>query len=194
MSVLSLQICFAGLLTDWFLPKIYRIVKICKKATHKLTFLVDCLYQEVFVKIELKIDEQCSETKIVVVCNKLSTEISDLMKRISKESPQTIIGYKGEFAVPIELSDIIRIYAAVGKVFVVTTKAEYVLHLRLYEAEDKLCQKNFVRISNSEIINIKKVKKFDLSMPGTIYVSMSNGDTSLVSRRYVAKIKDSLGM
>lgn len=151
-------------------------------------------FKEAFVKIELKIEEECSETKIVVVCNKLSAEISDLMKRISEESPQTIMGYTGEFAVPIERSEIVRIYSSLGKVFVVTSKAEYVLRLRLYEAEEKLRAKDFVRISNSEIINIKKVKRFDLSMPGTIYVSMSNGDTSVVSRRYVAKIKENLGM
>ncbi|MDE7379833.1 MAG: LytTR family transcriptional regulator, partial [Clostridia bacterium] len=86
------------------------------------------------------------------------------------------------------------IYAAVGKVFAVTDKKEYVLRLRLYEAEEKLNGKGFVRISNSEIINIKKAKKFDLSTIGTICVSLSNGDISFVSRRYVSKIKKTLGI
>ena len=65
--------------------------------------------------------------------------------------------------------------------------------MRLYEIEEKLCSGNFVRISNSEIINLKKVKNFDLSFTGTILVRLSDGSTSYVSRRYVSKIKKILG-
>lgn len=65
---------------------------------------------------------------------------------------------------------------------------------RLYELEERLDKGSFVRISNSEIINMKKVKGFDLSFTGTICVSLSNGTTTYVSRRYVAKIKQVLGI
>ncbi len=75
-----------------------------------------------------------------------------------------------------------------------TGDKEYVLRLRLYEAEERLNGKDFVRISNSEIINIKKAIKFDLSTAGTICVSLSNGNISFVSRRYVTKIKNTLGI
>ena len=53
---------------------------------------------------------------------------------------------------------------------------------------------HFVRISNSEIINLKKVRHFDLQLAGTICVSLLDGSTSYVSRRYVAKIKEILGL
>nr|WP_330379950.1 LytTR family DNA-binding domain-containing protein [Roseburia intestinalis] len=52
----------------------------------------------------------------------------------------------------------------------------------------------FIRISNSEIINLKEVKKFDLSFSGTICVSMSDKTVTYVSRRYVRKIKQVLGL
>ena len=87
-----------------------------------------------------------------------------------------------------------RIYSAVGKVFAVTDKKEFVLRLRLYEIEERLSSKSFVCISNSEIINIRKAKKFDLSTVGTICVSLTNGNVSFVSRRYVTKIKKILGI
>ncbi|MDE5616672.1 MAG: LytTR family transcriptional regulator, partial [Clostridia bacterium] len=54
--------------------------------------------------------------------------------------------------------------------------------------------KTIVRISNSEIINLKFVKKFDLSFNGTICVLFSNGSVTYVSRRYVSKIKNTLGI
>ena len=48
--------------------------------------------------------------------------------------------------------------------------------------------------SNSEIINLSHTKKFDLSLAGTICVSMSDGAITYVSRRYVPKIKQKLGI
>lgn len=146
------------------------------------------------MKIEVKLDENCLETKLIIVTEKMTDEIVALMQRLSEETPQAIVGFDGDDVLLLEPSDIIRIYAAVGKVFAVTNKSEYVLRLRLYEIEERLNGKGFVRISNSEIINIRKAKKFDLSTVGTICVSLSNGDISFVSRRYVTKIKKTLGI
>lgn len=75
-----------------------------------------------------------------------------------------------------------------------TDKGEYVLRLRLYELEKRLSSCQFVRISNSEIINLKKVSHFDLSFTGTICVKLSNNTTTYVSRRYVSKVKKILGI
>ena len=146
------------------------------------------------MKIELKIDENCLETKIIIVAKKMTEEISTLMQQLSQETPQGIVGFDGNVVSLLDFNEIVRIYSAVGKVFVVTDKKEYVLHLRLYEVEERLKNKGFVRISNTEIINIKKAKKFDLSSVGTICVSLTNGNISFVSRRYVTKIKKTLGI
>ena len=90
--------------------------------------------------------------------------------------------------------DIIRFYAAGGKTFASVSKKEYILRQRLYELEEQLTKHSFVRISNSEIINLKKVRNFDLSLSGTICVTLSDGTATYVSRRYVSKIKKVLGL
>ena len=68
------------------------------------------------------------------------------------------------------------------------------LKLRLYEIEEILNNKKFVRISKSEIINLREVKNFDFSFVGTISVQMKNNDVCYVSRRFVSKIKKILGI
>lgn len=146
------------------------------------------------MKIEVKLDEYCLETKLIIVTAKMTDQITELMQRLSEETPQGIVGFDGDSLRLLQPIDIVRIYSAVGKVFAVTDKREYVLRIRLYEAEERLSGKGFVRISNSEIINIRKAKKFDLSTVGTICVSLANGDMSFVSRRYVTKIKQTLGI
>lgn len=146
------------------------------------------------MKIEVKLDENCSETKVIIIAEKMTDEIIALMQRLSEETTLGILGFDGENAILLDFSDIVRIYSALGKVFAVTSKKEYMLRMRLYEAEEILSGKGFVRISNSEIINIKKAKQFDLSMVGTICVTLSNENVSYVSRRYVTKIKKTLGI
>lgn len=146
------------------------------------------------MKIEIKIDETASETKVVIMTKKVDEEVNALVKRIAEERPQVLAGFDGDAIALLEQENIIRIYALNGKVYAVTTLGEYVLRLRLYELEERLDKGKFVRISNSEIVNLRKVKGFDLSFSGTISVSLVNGTTTYVSRRYVGKIKHVLGL
>lgn len=146
------------------------------------------------MKIEIKIDEDCTETKIIVVTSKVSEEVNEIVKRLSSEQPQMIAGFKDEQATMLEPNQIYRVYASDGKVYAEAENGTHLLRLRLYEAEQRLAKCSFVRISNGEIINLKKVKGFDLSFAGTICVSLSNGTVTYVSRRYVAKIKQLLGL
>ena len=144
------------------------------------------------MQIEIKLDENCKEPKIIVVTNKMTDEINEIMKRLSDEQPKMIAGFKDDIVEVLEPFDIYRIFAASGKVFAETNHGEYTLRLRLYEMEQRLDSNFFVRISNSDIINLRKVKGFDLSFAGTICVTLSNGTVTYVSRRFVAKIKQKM--
>ena len=146
------------------------------------------------MQVELKIDSACVEPKVIIATASVTEEVNWILKRLSEEIPQVISGTKDEKIEVLDEAEIIRVYAQGGRVFAVTDKGEYVLRLRLYEAEGRLDSRRFVRISNSEIINLKKVSCFDLSFTGTICVKLSNHTMSYVSRRYVSKIKKMLGI
>lgn len=141
------------------------------------------------MKIEVKIDEGCAEPKIIVVTNRVTSEINDIAKRLSSEQSQMIVGFRSEQAMVLEPNQIVRIYASNGKVYAETESGTYLFRQRLYEMEQRLAHQSFVRISNSEIINPKKVRGFDLSFAGTICVSLLNGTVTYVSRRYFSKLK-----
>ncbi|HIY02043.1 MAG TPA: LytTR family transcriptional regulator [Candidatus Blautia faecipullorum] len=146
------------------------------------------------MQIEIKIDNSCRETKIIVVTDKMTDEINTLVKKLAGDTPQLIAGLQKDTLKILDQHDIFRIYAANGKVYAETEDGEYLLRLRLYELEERLDKNDFVRISNSEMINLKKVKGFDLSYTGTICVSFLNDTVTYVSRRYVKKIKQVLGI
>lgn len=146
------------------------------------------------MQVEIKIDTSYTEPKIIILTDSMTEDVSEIVKKLSEDVPQIISGSKDEKMEVLQQTDLIRIYANAGKVFAVTNKGEYTLRLRLYELEKRLNPNQFIRISNSEIINLNKVNNFDLSFTGTICVKLSNGTVTYVSRRYVSKLKKILGI
>ena len=146
------------------------------------------------MQVEVRIDPSVTEPKVIVMANELTEEVNALVHTLSESDPKVIAGFREDIVTVLDEQDILRIYAANGKVYAVLPSGEYMIRLRLYEAEERLKPFRFVRISNSEIINLKKVRSFDLSFTGTICVILADGSKTYVSRRYVSKIKEVLGI
>lgn len=146
------------------------------------------------MQVEVKIDTSCHEPKLIILTDAMTEEVNSLIQKLSDHNLPIISGSKDGKIKILEPDDLFRIYAGNGKVFAETGNGEYLLRFRLYEAEEHLNPAQFVRISNSEIINLKKVKNFDLSLTGTISVELTNGTITYVSRRYIPKIKKILGI
>lgn len=148
------------------------------------------------MKLNIKIDTSVEEPEALIITPRMSEEVNKIVDYIGRLNgePTVISGVKDDKVEILEQGEFIRAYAEGGKVLVRTEKGLYQVRLRLYELEERLDGSIFVRISNSEIVNLKKVKSIDLSFVGTICMEMSDGDVSYVSRRYVSKIKKILGL
>lgn len=146
------------------------------------------------MEVEIRIDENAGEKRVIIIANRMDQEVQEIVKRLSMEEPQFIAGFRENSVSLLDQREIIRVYASAGSVIAITADGEYRLRLRLYELEGRFDQRMFVRISNSEIVNLRFVKSFDLSYTGTIRVSLSNGQSTFVSRRNVARIKQVLGI
>lgn len=146
------------------------------------------------MQIEISIDAAYKIPKVIIKADRVTDEINEVIKKLSEDSPKVITGFKDDRAEVLEPEQIYRFYSSQGKVFAVTGNGEYTVRTRLYEIEEQMCLPKFVRVSNSEIINLKKVKNFDLSIAGTICVKFTDGSHTYVSRRYVTKIKKILGI
>lgn len=149
------------------------------------------------MKIEVRVEPDCDAPRVVIITNEMNEEIQALVKKLSAGSEERlthIIGFRDGSAELLEPSEVIRVYGGNQKVFAMTSRGEYILKARLYELEEALVAKDFVRISHSEIINLKQVEKFDLNLSGVICVKLKNGQTTYVARRYVGKMKKTLGL
>lgn len=146
------------------------------------------------MQIEIKIDKSRCEPRIIIETDQITDEIQEIISKLSNSSTRMLTGFRENTLEILNQQEILRIYAQSGKVLAATTSGEYTLRFRLYELEQRLDPTCFVRISNSEIINLKKVKGFDLNLAGSIRVTLTDGSVTYVSRRYISKIKQLLGI
>lgn len=146
------------------------------------------------MQIELNIDPHCQTPRIIVEAPALTDEVSAILQKLSEDAPLLLTGFRDDTPEVLEPGDILRLYASSGKVFATTSRGDYTLRLRLYELEQRLDARQFVRISNSEIINLKMIESLDLSLAGTICVKLRGGLCAYVSRRYLSRLKKILGI
>lgn len=129
---------------------------------------------------------------------KVTPEISRLKELMENDFvPIKLCGHDKDFMVKLLPEQIMRIYSANKKVYAQTQEGIFEIRQRLYEIEElipRLGSDKFIRISNSEIVNLDFVKKFDMSLSGTIGLNFKNGERTFVSRRLVKKICTALGL
>ena len=117
------------------------------------------------MQLSIKIDVNYEEPETVITTARMTDEVNRIVDFINQADTVTTIisGIKNNKIELLAQESLFRIYAEGGKVFAKTEYDLYQLRLRLYELEERLDDTLFVRISNSEIVNLKKVKNLDLS-------------------------------
>lgn len=145
------------------------------------------------MKIDVTLDPALEELLVKVLAPGETEELAALLRRL--EEPERLTGFREGSAVPLDPAEVLRFYGEDKEVRAQTLDGTvYTLRLRLYELEERLDKRAFVRVSHSEIVNWKRVTALDLSLSGTIRVTLDGGVTTYVSRRYVKKIKEVLGI
>ncbi|WP_295578743.1 LytTR family DNA-binding domain-containing protein [uncultured Oscillibacter sp.] len=102
------------------------------------------------MQVEVKIDENCKNPKIIIVADKMTDEIGALVQSLSASYPKVIAVFSGDEVRLLEESEFVCIDAANQKVYAETANREYILRPRLYELEEGLNKRLFVRISMNE--------------------------------------------
>lgn len=149
------------------------------------------------MKVGINIDHSVEEVEVLITAQEQSRTVNALYEHIvefDKKSLETLTAYRDDIAKIVNMTDVFRIYTGNQKVYIQTHQGEYAIRYRLYELEAALDKKQFLRISNSEIINVKKIRDIDLSLIGRICIRFEDNTQTYVSRRYIPKIKKSLGI
>lgn len=147
------------------------------------------------VDIEVVIDENYPDPKITIHTREKSKQVENIVYAIENvsENDYPVIPATGDEGMEfISQRDLIRVYTQARKVWLQTEKGTFSVRKTLSAIEDDLNPTRFIRISQSEIINIYKVKRFDINIAGTIGVEFEDGTKSWASRSCVKAIKEIL--
>lgn len=146
------------------------------------------------MKISFLTDKKYSRRELLICTDKIDMSAMELMDLLNRTVNGTILCYLDSCAEEVPLASVISFYSEGQRVLARTTENTYTVRRRLYELEEELAGRDFVRISNSEIVNIRKIQKLDTGISGTIHMYLYGGIETYVSRRYVSKIRKFLGI
>ena len=144
------------------------------------------------LKLRFEQDKTLDEIEIVVRAAEKDAQVTALLESLSKDEPVKLTVLDGSSrASVIDEKDIVFVAAEGKLVRVVTTEGIYKAKQSLQSIES-LLSRSFLRVSRFEIINLKKVRKYDFTLVGTLRVEFDNGMETWASRRYIPLIKERL--
>ena len=145
------------------------------------------------MKIKARIDDMFEDMEIHVCNKEKNRQVTELLNDLNRIFGCQLMGIdrNGNKCV-LTQGSISRFFAQGQKVLAKNEEGTYVIGKKLYELEQELDDSVFIRISKSEIINMRKIKRLDMNTTGTIKVIMRDGTETYTSRRNVTRLKQAL--
>lgn len=142
------------------------------------------------INVATNISKQYKSIEVIINAPEITEEVTTITNTIMgiSNSIKQIIGKKDNKIYLFTIDEIIYFYSEDKNNYCKTKNGTYKIKEKLYELEEKLNTGNYVRISNSCIINLKYVESFDTNIIGTIEVIFKDGSKEYVSRRRVKDV------
>ncbi len=144
--------------------------------------------------MDIQIIEHIKEKlQVVIKCQQIDDEIMRLKYHIEMFEKKLQAKRDNEWCF-VNLLDVLYFESVDNRIFLYTKDDVMEIKQRLYELEIILSDKDFIRISKSQIININKVKSLRPEINRTILATMCNGEQLFISRKYVPAIRSLLSI
>ncbi len=144
------------------------------------------------VEIEVVLDDRYTDPLVTIRTRSNTQQVENIICAIEDAShsdyPQIAV-VKDDVVMFVSQRDIVRVHTEGRKTVIQTEEDVYTVKRTLAGLEDVLNPTRFIRISQSEIINLYRVRSFDFNLAGTIGVEFDCGIKSWVSRSRVKQIK-----
>ena len=71
------------------------------------------------MQFEVKIDETVTEPKVLILTDKITNEVNDLVRKLAENERQIIAGFRGDTVTLLDEKELLRVYASGGRVYAV---------------------------------------------------------------------------
>ncbi len=128
---------------------------------------------------------------IKIGCHKVDSNVKEIVNFI--KSRQGSIDVKdGEMKYNIPIVDIFYVESVDDRTFIYLSGDCYETAHKLYELEEILNERRFIRISKSVIVNLLKIECVKPALNGRYLCHLKNGEDVIISRKYVHEFKEKL--
>lgn len=147
------------------------------------------------MKVSVKISDEFKDNRIIIEAKEMTDQVSQIVNFVEKMNQQsdTLTVKRDQEIYILPLIDIYQLVIMDKVLYVRTKDREFTSNLRLYQAKE-LLPKDFLQISQSEIINLKQLDHLQLTSNGLVKIILKNGNHTYSSRRYLKKIKEAIGL
>lgn len=139
------------------------------------------------------VEHKENNIQIIIKCKQIDNEVMRLKSHIELFDSKLSAKKDNELYF-INSSEILYFDSVDNRTFLYTTDDVMEINQRLYELENILSDKDFVRISKSQIVNINKIQSLKPELNRTILATMCNNEQLSISRKYVKTIRGILSI
>jgi DNA-binding LytR/AlgR family response regulator len=119
-------------------------------------------------------------------------KVNHLLDLIVQGEPIYINGYNQYGQKRVESRNIHYFIVEDDDVYGVLQNTKLIIKMKLYEIEDLLKNKQFIRVSKYSIVNIGKIDYIRSLLNSKLELQMNNGDLCEVNRNYLKEFKQAL--
>lgn len=124
-------------------------------------------------------------------CHEMTEEVREIVAFVKTRQGQ-LTGIQEGKQFEIAVTDLAYVEAVDNKVFLYTQKQVYETKQKLYELEELLREKYFLRVSKSMLLNLMKIGSIKPAMNGRMLAVLKSGEEIIITRKYVADLKKAL--
>ncbi len=145
------------------------------------------------VNVRFEAEQERSDIDILFAASEMDDQVTSLMDRV-KDPLAVTWEVKDSQGASVTLPEerIVAVSVSSKKLKIDADDGVFWIKMPLQDAEKALNPSTFLRISRYEIVNLRKVKRFDFTISGTLRVEMENGTETWASRRFIPAIKERL--
>ena len=136
-------------------------------------------------KIEIREDQN----EDIVVYAKSRTDTLRKIEALLEIQQGELFGYDGGETVRLSGDEVYAFMVEAGRIYALTKDKKWQVRERLYRLEQQYANA-FVKINQSCMINLSKIKKFQTSIGGSLSVILENGYQDYISRRQLKSVKE----
>lgn len=145
------------------------------------------------MKINLDIDGKYDDIEVIIRAPHLNNDIERMVAMMRMIDMQIAVRRDNE-TVLLDTDKVLYVESVDRKTFVYTNSETYESELKLYELEQQLIERNFLRISKQSIVNLRKIKSLKTDVNRKIRITLQNGEQIVVSRMYSDELRRKLGL